>query len=99
MLFDALLARDTIDCQAEQMRGTYDEAADAVYLRLVEPVAGQSKHQSAVEADGLRPGAMVAFDFDDEGYLVGIEVRGARDLLRGETLAAMHAPGSPDLGP
>lgn len=80
------------------MRGTYDAAADAVYLHLVEPVAGQSKHQSAVEAEGLRQGAMVAFDFDEEGYLLGIEVIGARDLLRGETLAAMRALGSPDLG-
>jgi uncharacterized protein YuzE len=78
------------------MRGTYDEAADAVYLHIADPVAGQSKHQSAVEADGLRPGAMVVFDFDDEGYLVGIEVIGARGVLRGETLATLGAPGSPD---
>jgi len=35
-----LLVLDTIDCQAGLMRGTYDEAADAVYLHIAAPLAG-----------------------------------------------------------
>ncbi len=74
------------------MQGTYDESANAVYLRLVEEFGvGESKKQSVVEAEGLE--AMVVLDSDDDGYLLGVEILGARRVLRGETLAALERIG------
>ena len=74
------------------MNGTYDAESDAVYLRLIEnPEPGCSNRQAAVEAEGLR--AMVVFDFDDEDRLLGIEIIGARDVLRPETLTMLRRIG------
>ena len=72
------------------VNGTYDPEADAAYLRLVEqPEPGQSKRQATVHADGLR--AMIVFDFDDEDRILGIEIIGARDQLRPETIDALRS--------
>jgi uncharacterized protein YuzE len=71
------------------MDGTYDPEVDAAYLRLVPTLEpGRSKRQAAVHADGLK--AMIAFDFDDEDRILGIEIIGARDQLRAETIDALR---------
>jgi uncharacterized protein YuzE len=72
------------------MRGSYDPEADAAYLHLIDSDE-RSVRQAWVEAEGLR--AMVVLDFDDEDRLLGIEIIGARDQLRRETIAAWQDEG------
>lgn len=72
-----------------RMDGTDDTSADAAYINIVESIApGESVRQSLVEAEGLR--AMVVLDSDADDRLLGIEIVGARRLLRAETLAALR---------
>ena len=74
------------------MNGTYDKSADAVYLYLVDDIeAGESKRQIAVEGEGLRP--MVILDLDEDGRFLGIEIIGAENSLRQETLASLRRIG------
>ena len=76
------------------MNGTYDEESDAAYLRIVDEVgAGASKRQSVVSGNGLQEPTSAVFDFDEDGRLLGIEILGARQLLRPETLAALRRIG------
>jgi uncharacterized protein YuzE len=72
-----------------RMDGTYDKSADAAYINIVESIApGEASRQASVEAEGLR--AMVVLDFDADDRLLGIEIIGARRVLRPETLAALR---------
>lgn len=74
------------------MEGTYDKAADAVYLRLVESIgAGGSKRQAVVEAEGLK--AMMVLDFDANDRILGIEIIGARRSLTQEILDSLKRIG------
>ena len=71
--------------QTRRMHGTYDKTADAAYLYLTEEIQpGESRRQAVVEAEGLS--AMVVLDFDHRDHLIGIEIVGARGLLRPETI-------------
>lgn len=74
------------------MNGTYDEESDAVSLWLVDEIeAGASKRQSVVSATGLHE--TVVLDFDEDDRILGIEILGARRVLRPETLAALRRIG------
>lgn len=74
------------------MNGTYDKSADAAYLYLVDEIQpGDSKRQIPVEGDGLKP--MVVLDLDDQDRILGIEIIGARNSLRAETLASLRRIG------
>jgi uncharacterized protein YuzE len=71
------------------MDGTYDPEVDAAYLRLVPALEpGESKRQARVVADGLR--ATMILDFDDEDRILGIEIIGASDQLRPETIEQLR---------
>ena len=72
-----------------RMDGTYDPEVDAAYIRLVSTLEpGESKRQAVVQADGLT--ASIVFDLDDEDRILGIEILGARDQLRSETIDALR---------
>ena len=74
------------------MEGTYDPEADAAYLGLVattEP--GESKRQATARVEGLR--ADIVFDFDADDRIIGIEIIGARDQLRPETIDGLRRLG------
>lgn len=68
---------------------TFDSAADAAYWRLGGPVEpGAAVEQVVIERDG----GSVVLDFDAQGRLLGVEVIGARRLLRPTALAGLRAP-------
>ncbi len=70
------------------MRITHDPFADAAYVYLVDRIApGEAKRQVVV-LDGN-----VVIDFDENGKLLGIEVLGAGEMLRAETIACAEPPG------
>lgn len=65
------------------MNGTYDAEADAAYLPVSTTLRpGESAETIAVE----RPAGTLVLDFDGSGHLLGIEVVGARALLRSSAL-------------
>ncbi len=73
------------------MHFTYDAAANAAYLSLVENVdAGESVSQVVVEDPRLR--GEIILDLDKAGFLLGVEVLGATDLLRSDTLTSNPTP-------
>lgn len=81
-------ARDPFN-ETPGMHGTYDEDADAAYIYLTDAIGvGESKRQAIAEADGLT--AMVVLDFDDQERLLGIEIIGARGILRPETIESLN---------
>jgi len=49
------------------MKFTYDDNADAAYIRIMDAANGAVK-----ESEEVRPGVIV--DFDQEGRMVGIEI-------------------------
>ena len=67
------------------VRVTYDGAADAAYIFLVDRVLPGEAVRTAV---GAAPTATtsVNLDFDVDGRLLGVEVLGASSVLRQETL-------------
>ena len=69
------------------MRLTYDSDADAAYLHLVDSIApgGVAQTRPAM-LDFDR--AFIAFDFDSEGKVLGIEILGASRVLSEEALGA-----------
>ncbi|NQX05424.1 DUF2283 domain-containing protein [Rathayibacter sp. VKM Ac-2856] len=69
------------------MRIRYDPSANAAYLPVGrEPEAGESVQQVHDIADPHGFGEII-LDFDAAGHLIGVEIVGARALLRPETLA------------
>jgi len=67
------------------MRITYDVNADAVYLYLKYPMP-QDETTKVCPCELFEIGAMVNFDFDQTGMLVGIEIMDARTLVPEQTL-------------
>ena len=67
------------------MRLSYDNEADAAYLAIeVAVTAGSAAENVVIE----RPGqGDIVLDFDADGRLLGVEIIGARELLRATTLA------------
>ncbi len=61
------------------MRISYDEKADALYIRL--------KETTYYESDEIKEGVLL--DYDDKGNLVGIEILDASEYLSGEELASV----------
>jgi uncharacterized protein YuzE len=68
------------------MRMTYDSYANAAYLALGDDVADGAAVENVVIE---RPGqGDVVLDFDADGRLLGVELIGARELLRPAAVAA-----------
>ena len=65
-------------------RGTYDRSADAAYFNISPRInAGEAVRQDVHEIDGR---GEVILDFDEDGKLLGVEILGAKSLLRPSTL-------------
>ena len=65
-------------------RGTYDWSADAAYFNISPRIkAGEAVRQDVHEIDGR---GEVILDFDKDGKLLGVEILGAKSLLRPSTL-------------
>ena len=65
-------------------RGTYDRSADAAYFNISPRInLGESVRQDVHEIDGR---GEVILDFDRDGKLLGVEILGAKSLLRPSTL-------------
>lgn len=74
------------------LRLTYDKEADAAYVQLVDVVrdAEASTQVHSIETPG-RKGEII-IDFDAEGRIPGLEILGAKDVLRAETLILVQRP-------
>ncbi|MBC7596828.1 MAG: DUF2283 domain-containing protein [Kineosporiaceae bacterium] len=65
-------------------RGTYDRSADAAYFNISpRREAGGAVRQHVHGIDGR---GEVILDFDKDGKLLGVEILGAKSLLRPSTL-------------
>ena len=65
-------------------RGTYDRSADAAYSNISPRITfGEAVRQDVHEIDGR---GEVILDFDKDGKLLGVEILGAKFLLRPSTL-------------
>ncbi|MEV0359011.1 DUF2283 domain-containing protein [Nocardia sp. NPDC050697] len=64
------------------MQMTYDPAANAAYISLKEIANGEAVRQQHVDVDR----GDIIVDFDRDGLLIGIEIRGARAALPAEAL-------------
>ena len=65
-------------------RGTYDRSADAAYSNISPRITfGEAVRQDVHEIDGR---GEVILDFDKDGKLLGVEILGAKSLLRPSTL-------------
>ena len=74
------------------MHLTYDSQSDVAYLYPVDRVAdGEAVSQVALTPPHRE--AEVLADFDRDGYLLGIEIIGARRTLRSEVLDSSPPPG------
>ena len=63
----------------------YDPVADAAYISVAQNVAdGEAVRQLEIADSELS--AQVILDLDEGGYLLGVEVLGAKKLLRPDTL-------------
>lgn len=68
------------------LRIAHDEEVDAAYISLVpSPEAGEAVEQVVI---GRAPKGEVVLDFDKNGFLLGVEIIGASDLLRPESYSA-----------
>jgi uncharacterized protein YuzE len=61
------------------MKVTYDEEADAIYLRL--------KETPYYESDEIKEGLIL--DYDKEGNLIGVEILDASEYLSPQELATL----------
>ena len=69
---------------------TYDDQNDVAYLYLVDAMAdGEAVSQVALTPPHGQ--AEVIVDFDRDGYLLGIEIIGARRTLRAEVLDSSNS--------
>jgi uncharacterized protein YuzE len=66
---------------------TYDSEANAAYIYLVEEINRGEAARSCI-ADIALDNAAITIDFDAEGRVLGIEVLGASQTLRPETIRA-----------
>ena len=67
------------------MRLTYDPVADAAYVYLVDAIAPGGVAQTRASMLDLDR-AFIAFDFDVDGKVLGLEILGASRVLSAETL-------------
>ena len=74
------------------VRLTYDADADAAYVYLVEAIVPSGVAQTRSSMLNLDR-AFIAFDFDSEGKVLGIEILGASRVLAEETLKSAGRPG------
>jgi uncharacterized protein YuzE len=73
------------------MKITYDADADAAYVYLVDsiPTGGVAQTRSAMlELDR----AFIAFDFDADGKILGLEILGASRILADGVLRTADRP-------
>ena len=72
-------------CAVKKLRrGAYDRSADAAYFNISPRInAGEAVRQDVHEIDGR---GEVILDFDEDGKLLGVEILGAKSLLRPSTL-------------
>ncbi|MFC5272471.1 NUDIX domain-containing protein [Brachybacterium sacelli] len=69
---------------------TFDAQADAAYFSLVSHIGhGEAVENTVIE----RPGGTIILDVDADGRLLGVEVVGARTLLRDSTLEGLELLG------
>lgn len=70
------------------MRITYDTQSDAAYIRIGGPIVdGQATQQlHSIQTPGGK--GEIILDFDDTGYLLGVEVLFASSVLAPEVLAS-----------
>jgi uncharacterized protein YuzE len=76
----------------------YDPEANAVFISVVESVAdGESYYDVEVQDSDIR--GTVILSFDRSWFLLGVEVLGARSVLREQTLrdAEPYEPAPPEL--
>ena len=64
---------------------TFDPEADAAYISLR---GSESTYSHMVALDPASAGGMINFDFDTDGFLMGVEILGARLLLHPDVLRA-----------
>lgn len=74
------------------MKITYDKEADAAYVQLVDEILdGEASTQlHSIDTPGQK--GEIIIDFDAEGRILGLEILGAKDVLREETLALAQRP-------
>lgn len=74
------------------MKITYDKEADAAYVQLVDEIIdGEASTQlHSIGTPGQK--GEIIIDFDAEGCILGLEILGAKDVLREETLALAQRP-------
>lgn len=71
---------------------TFDPTANAAYVTLGEALRSeQSAAQHVVDLPAGAPGEVI-LDFDNAGRLIGVEVLGAREMLRPEVIAKAPTP-------
>jgi uncharacterized protein YuzE len=76
------------------MKLTYDPEADATYIYVVDRIAdGEVKQTYPCEPDGIN--GSINLDFDASGRLLGIEILGAKAVLRAEILRKAETPATP----
>lgn len=63
------------------MRMTYDESADAAYIYLVDVISRGEVAQTRF-CDVYFEHGSVQLDLDTQGRLIGIEILGAKNVLR-----------------
>ncbi|WP_120519839.1 DUF2283 domain-containing protein [Arthrobacter celericrescens] len=74
------------------MKITYDKEADAAYIQIVDEIldgeASTQVHSIGTPDDK----GEIIIDFDVDGRILGLEILGAKDVLREETLAQARRP-------
>jgi uncharacterized protein YuzE len=73
------------------MHVTFDPAANAAYIQLVEEI-GPGGVAKTYPCDPREVGGMINLDFDSGGRLLGIEVLGARSMLTQVVLDSAEGP-------
>lgn len=74
----------------ENGAGTFDAEADAAYFPFVAHIGnGEAVENTVIE----RPDGAIVLDFDADGHLMGVEIVGAKALLRGSTISGLEQIG------
>lgn len=68
------------------MKHTYDRVADAAYIEFVDVTPGEAAVQQEVPVGDTD--STIIMDFDQNGFLLGMEILGASAILRDDLLAA-----------